>query len=219
MDEYKISINLESNCLLGSGEGWGSVVDTDIVFDSIGLPYFPARRLKGCIKESAEEVLEIMNFAGVSRFGNGIIRDIFGSPGDSNGANVIFNNLHLSNYKEVALWCSWALQELKGAVSNEVIVNSFTNIRQQISIDKKGIAEDKSLRTLRVLKSGLKFEGIVTIRKDTQDVIDLLAFSCANLRYVGTMRNRGFGKVKCTFEKENDNLLKICIEQLEKEVM
>ena len=46
MSEYIVTISLESNCLLGSGEGWGSVVDADIVFDNIGLPYFPARRLK-----------------------------------------------------------------------------------------------------------------------------------------------------------------------------
>jgi CRISPR/Cas system CSM-associated protein Csm3 (group 7 of RAMP superfamily) len=219
MSEYIVTISLESNCLLGSGEGWGSVVDADIVFDNIGLPYFPARRLKGCIRESAKEVLEMMECAGIKKFNKQQIDLAFGRPGETDGANVIFNNLYLPNYKDVVSWCSWALQEFKCALSPEVIVNSFTNIRQQTSINDKGIAEDKSLRTFRVLKSGLKFEGSVMIKKENTEILNLLALSCSNLRYVGTMRNRGYGKVTCSLKKGDMNLSTRYIEQLEKEVI
>ncbi len=219
MTGYSINISLLSDCLLGSGEGWGSVVDADIVFDSIGLPYFPARRLKGCIRESAKEVIEMMDYAGIKKFSRNIEQDAFGSPGEVKGANVIFNNLLIPDYEDVARWCSWANEEYKSAISPEVIVNSFTSIRQQTAIDDKGIADDKSLRTARVLKAGLEFKGTVLIRQETQEIVDLLAFACANIRYVGTMRNKGYGRISCSLEKGNMNLSEICIEWLEKEVM
>ena len=218
MSEYKIVITLESNCLLGSGEGWGSIIDADIVFDNIGLPYFPARRLKGCIRESAEEILEMMEYAGIKKFGKQQFDLIFGKSGDIDGAEVIFNNLYLPNYKDVVLWCGWALKEFKCALSPEIIVNSFTNIRHQTSINEKGIADDKSLRTCRVLKSGLKFEGSVTVKNKNSDILDLLALSCLNLRHIGAMRNKGYGEVGCSLRKEADNISTRCIERLEREV-
>ncbi len=219
MTGYSINISLLSDCLLGSGEGWGSVVDADIVFDSIGLPYFPARRLKGCIRESAKEVIEMMDDAGIKKFSKNIERDVFGSAGEVKGAKVIFNNLLIPNYEDVARWCGWANEKYKNAISPEVIVTSFTSIRQQTAIDDKGIADDKSLRTARVLKAGLEFKGTVLIRQETQEIVDLLAFACANLRYVGTMRNKGYGRISCAFKKEDSDLIKECIERLEKEVM
>lgn len=219
MNEYTIIIKLKSNCLLGSGEGWGSVIDSDIVFDRTGLPYFPARRLKGCLKESAEEVLEMLRSAELKKINNNIIKVAFGSPGDMEGAGIIFNNLHLPNYKEVLSWCRWGLQEFDGLLSPEVIVNSFTNIRQQTSINEQGVAEDGSLRTFRVLKTGVVFEGEIIFKEENQEIINLLALSCANLRHVGTMRNRGYGKVKCCLKKGKIDLSEKTIEQLAEGVL
>lgn len=219
MSKYKIIVKLESNCMLGSGEGWGSVIDADIIFDSVGLPYLPARRLKGCLRESAKEVVEMMEYAGINKFESKIIDKIFGSSGDTNGAAAVFNNLYLTNYKDVHDWCKWVFQECSDAISPEAVINSFTDIKQQTSIDNEGIADDKSLRTFRFLKRGVEFEGVVDIKKEDEKTIALLALACLNLRYIGTMRNRGYGKVSCRLNDGEKNLSQNYIEQIEREAI
>lgn len=47
MAVFTFNLELLSDTLIGSGEGWGATIDTDVVFDDFGLPYIPARRVKG----------------------------------------------------------------------------------------------------------------------------------------------------------------------------
>ncbi|HBK68443.1 MAG TPA: hypothetical protein DDZ91_07360 [Firmicutes bacterium] len=218
MREYTILITMESYCLLGSGEGWGSVIDTDIVFDRNGLPYFPARRLKGCLRESALEVLEMLEGTGLKKFDRHIIETTFGRPGDSEGAGVIFNNLLLPNHKEIVSWLRWGFQELNGLLFPETIIATFTSLRQRTSITKEGIAEDGSLRTCRVLKSGLTFTGGIIMKSENREIMNLIALSCANLRHVGTMRTRGYGRVKCSLKEGEVDLSSKVVDELEEEV-
>ncbi len=218
MQKYKIQLELTSPCLPGAGEGWGSIIDTDLVFDSFGLPYFPARRLKGALKESAIEVVEIMQYADISYFNQDIVKYVFGIPGDIKGGKVHFSNLYLPQYDKVSAWCRWALQEYNNILSPEVIISVLTEIRQQTSINKNGIAEDYSLRTMRALKAGMFFEGEVYFLNKDDEVTDLMALSCENLRRIGTMRNRGFGSVNCALLTENQNIFEKTISKLEKEV-
>ena len=56
----KICIQLISDLVPGSGQGWANIIDSDIVYDQYGFPYIPARRIKGLIKESALELEELM---------------------------------------------------------------------------------------------------------------------------------------------------------------
>ena len=53
MKSYTIEIQLISDAIIGSGEGFGSLIDTDIVFDGLGVPFIPARRIKGCLRDAA----------------------------------------------------------------------------------------------------------------------------------------------------------------------
>ena len=61
MLNYQIKIILKSDTLIGSGEGFGSIIDTDVVFDDLGIPYIPAKRVKGIMLESAEELNEMFH--------------------------------------------------------------------------------------------------------------------------------------------------------------
>jgi hypothetical protein len=40
MNTYKLVIKLKSSTLVGSGVGFGAEIDTDIIFDELGLPIF-----------------------------------------------------------------------------------------------------------------------------------------------------------------------------------
>ena len=54
----KIKIELLSDLCTTSGETYNSLVDTDITYDEYGIPYIPAKRMKGCIREAALELVE-----------------------------------------------------------------------------------------------------------------------------------------------------------------
>ena len=55
----KITIKLLSDLCTCSGETYNSVVDMDVVYDENGIPYIPAKRIKGCIREAALEMKEM----------------------------------------------------------------------------------------------------------------------------------------------------------------
>ena len=48
----KITIRLLSDLSTTAGETYNSLVDTDVVYDKYGIPYIPAKRIKGCIREA-----------------------------------------------------------------------------------------------------------------------------------------------------------------------
>ncbi len=56
--EYEVRIKTESPLCLNSGKADVNV-DADIVHDALGLPYFPGKRLRGLLYESAVEVVEM----------------------------------------------------------------------------------------------------------------------------------------------------------------
>ena len=56
----KITIELLSDICIGSGESYNSVIDTDVTYDDYGLPYIPAKRIKGCIREAGLELKDLV---------------------------------------------------------------------------------------------------------------------------------------------------------------
>jgi len=201
--KLKIKIELESSLLLGSAEGMGAVIDTDIVFDDYGLPVFPGRRLKGLLRESA---LEIKEMAGMENLPSP--DDIFGVEGKCD-ALITVDDLHPGEYSDLKHWLKWAFSKHGKAISMENIKESLTELRNQTAVTDKGIAQENSLRTARVLKKDIVFEGYVILKTadNSDEAKKLLALACSNLRRAGTMRNRGFGEIKCCFFEDEKNLL------------
>jgi len=214
MKTYFIELILESPCLIGSGEGFGSLIDSDIVFDRLGIPYIPAKRIKGCLRDSAIEVCEIFSQSGINIFDLSeeksenkfkIVSNVFGKPGSQNNAPVYFSNLIIKDYEELAKWLKYLGEKYNKMFNRESIINQFTETRQQTSIDEEsGTAKEHSLRTIRVAKKELIFEGTIDFEEEREEMIKLIYFSCENFRRFGTKRNRGLGKVKCElYENKN----------------
>ncbi|WP_353686768.1 RAMP superfamily CRISPR-associated protein [Thermodesulfovibrio sp. 3462-1] len=204
MKIYKLTIELKSPCLIGSGEGFGAIIDSDIVFDEYGIPYIPSKRIKGCLRDSAIEICEMFESAGINVLDlqkdktenkYSIVTSIFGKPGNDKSAPVYFSNLTIQGYDDIKKWLAYLMNQYSGLISREGIIEQYTEIRQQTAIDETtGTAEEHSLRTIRVAKKGLVFEG--SIDADIDDV-KLLYFAVKNLRRLGTKRNRGYGEVEC----------------------
>ena len=216
--EYRLEITLASPVLIGSGDGWGALIDADVVFDDLGLPFIPARRIKGALRESALEVLEMFEASGIGGLSPVDWEDAFGRTGTVDGGAFNFNNLLLPEYVAVRDWCRWALDNCPGVISMETIMNALTETRDQTSLTDDGVAEDRSLRRSRVLRAGLSFTGAVTHVHSGLRAVQLLALACLNLRYMGTMRHKGCGHVSCALFDGEENLSAKILEEIRKEV-
>lgn len=200
---YKININLISDGLIGSGEGFGAIIDTDVVFDEVGIPYIPGRRTKGCLRDSANEVClmfeksKIKTFININKKGNGfeIIDEVFGTPEKPSLINI--SNLTIMDYQSNYQSLKYLMKNYNNIMPKDEVVSFFTMVRQQTKIDDGGVAEEHSLRTVRAVKKGKVFEGSIQVDASDNDVLKLLWLACINLRHIGTKRNRGFGKVEC----------------------
>lgn len=202
----KIKIDLLSYTLTGSGEGAG-IIDSDVVLDDFGFPYIPSRRIKGVLRESAQEVCDIL---GINDYK--IVNSIFGKDGFTEG-KLHIGNLYINDYKEIKEEIENLKNDndslYKNFVNSLKITSYYTTIRQQTSIEEdNGIAKKGSLRTFRVLKPGLKFEGeLYEINPLTKKEKAILYLAVINLKRIGTSRNRGFGEIRCSIEGiEFDNL-------------
>jgi len=210
MKKYTITIKLLSDALIHSGEGFGAIIDSDIVFDDIGIPYIPAKRIKGCLRDAAKEACEMQESAQADWKG-AKTEDAFGKAGNMDSAPVYFSNLTINEYENNRQWieylreaytkeCTDSSSENKywtGILSRESVLATFTHIRQQTSIAEDGVADKHTLRTIRVLKKGIIFHGEIHVVKHESTIKTLLALACLNLRHIGTKRNRGFGEVEC----------------------
>ena len=76
----ELQIKLLSDMHLGSGKADVNL-DADIVYDENGMPYFPAKRLKGLLYESAKEILEMSAVSGKLLFTEEAVENLFGQPG------------------------------------------------------------------------------------------------------------------------------------------
>lgn len=209
-----LKLELESPLLIGSGQGWGSEIDSDIVFDNYGLPYIPARRIKGVLRESAQEVVEMMEKALLFCSLDTELNGLFGDGSQESKLNI--NNLYpegMENYQSLRKWIAWAREQDKiGEIFQpQQILNAITSLRQATEIED-GIAKKNSLRTLRVLNPAPLgyFEGQIQISAGSSRELKLFSYACANLRRIGTMRNRGLGKVRCMAIDENGQSLLKC---------
>jgi len=197
--KWKLTITTRSFLLAGSGEG-SALVDSDIIFHKSGFPYIPARRVKGLLKESAEEVLEILGKED-GEIGRKLAA-LFGKSGvETNTGKLIFPNLYVEGWAAIK-------QELYGQADGNGQRHSWdpgairahytTEIRQTSIAAKTGTAEDGSLRNYRVVNPGQRFVAEITVNKElSEDERRLLEKAALNLRCAGTRRNRGFGNILC----------------------
>jgi CRISPR-associated protein Csx10 len=211
MSRYELKILLKSPALVGSGTGFGATIDSDVVFDRLGIPFIPGKRIKGCLRDAAVEVADMLELAGkkdaTARL-TASIAAVFGRIGTRQPARVLFPDLRISEYQKNRQWLKFFCQDEKFApfVNPEKILNTFTELRQQTRIDHQGVAQDHSLRTIRVLRPGLSFSGAIEPNGTGEEDFQILGLACLNLRRFGSNRTRGYGAIACPLKNGNTTL-------------
>ena len=195
----KICIQLISDLVPGSGQGWANIIDSDIVYDQYGFPHIPARRIKGLIKESA---LELEEFGVLEKQTSHLI---FGDN-EVQGHHFVLYNALLKNIENLQEEYRTLDEKYTSYLNKYVILDYYTNIRFQTAIEDTGIAKDDSLRSVRAIDKGNTFYSIVEYEEEDEII---LKQCLKNVKHMGLMRTRGFGEVELSLvpydEKEEVN--------------
>lgn len=203
---YTLTIKLLSPTMLMSGQGDVNT-DSTIIHDRYGIPYIPAKRVRGVLYESALEVAEMMELSKLDAFTIEDVNILFNRSTDDqlveDNPKLAISNLTIADYDTVANDIA-ALQSdknLNKIFTKDRIIGEYTSMRYYTSIVKNsGTAREGTLHNSRVLNRNLEFKGYITI--DDMTDTERLILSCAvrNLTGIGGKRNRGFGRIECTID-------------------
>ncbi len=232
MMDYVLEITLQSPLTAGSGERRIGIADREVVFDDLGLPILPGRRLKGLWREAYRDVVEawhqILSTDKSCRIGwpeayrnvvegwisNGelpvSVKSIFGKPGGSpEKGNACFYvaNAELQEASSLKEWLQYLQHsDRQWQLQSEDVQQHFATVRAQTAMDRwTGAARDDTLRLTRTLRPDLVFHAPVQFSETPSDsVLSALALGAAALQHMGVSRSRGLGKVRCRFIRERD---------------
>ena len=214
-DEFTLEVAALSPLHLGSGRADVNV-DAEVVHDRAGLPYFPGKRLKGLIYESALEVLEMSELAGLSLFTEEEMEELFQHNVQSD-TQLTIPNLHLASEEAARQmeedWL-YLQQHYPDIVSAQDVLSLYTSLRYQTMIDREtGTAAETSLRNIRVVDEGLTFCGTVRLKGGTRKKLTILALALRNLSHAGMKRNRGFGRISCAMLQQGKDIRSVLVNE------
>lgn len=182
----KIIITLRSDLCAASGDGFSSVIDTDISYDKYGFPLIGGRRLKGCLRDAALLIGTDPE----------TIDGIFGKTGSSESGSLRISDAVLSGYDKLKS------DAIASGLNAEQVIDLFTYTRAATAI-MDDTAKDNSLRFTRVVKHYSPIDEKETVFSADAEIDEkysaVFADICRALRNIGYKRSRGYGAVKCEF--------------------
>ena len=193
----KIRIELLSDLCTYSGETYNSLVDMDVIYDEYGIPYIPAKRIKGCIREAALEMQEL-----------GVIsaeeyHRLFGREGNQK-STFWLSNAYIKDYKQILS----DLQnfQVKEIVTPQNVLEQYTSMRTQTAVNfESGVADKTSLRTMRVVNKGLVFDAECAVqeedKKNFRNAVSLV-------KHMGVSRTRGLGLISMALDEKDEEKAK-----------
>lgn len=189
----KIRIELLSDLCTYSGETYNSLVDMDVIYDEYGIPYIPAKRIKGCIREAALEMQEL-----------GVIsaeeyHRLFGREGNQK-STFWLSNAYIKDYKQIL--SDLQKFQVKELVTPQNVLEQYTSMRTQTAVNlENGVADKTSLRTMRVVNKGLVFEAECAVKEEDKKNFRNAA---SLVKHMGVSRTRGLGLVCMTVDEKSE---------------
>ena len=187
-----IKMTLLSDAVFGNGMSIPGEEDISILIDGKGFPYYKGGTFKGLFREELERYLNWVN-----EEKNQILKEeqidheIQRLLGDTNNNEadrddrLVFSDFHLSGNV-----CRTMLSEITN--NKAAVIECLTNVRTFTKVSEDGSADKGSLRYVRCVNQGLVFYSSVKCKQEDEDCIRNVIRS---IRWIGTMRNRGFGHV------------------------
>ena len=184
----QLVITLKSDLCVGSGYSYAGIVDSDSCYDELGIPYIPGKRIKGCIRESAESYL-------CDVYTDNEIETLFGKKGRNQGTDLFIDNAYIKNYDLLR-----GILFNNNICSSQEILDKYTRVTGQTRI-YEGVADIGSLRFTRSVnhydpmdnKKELVFFADFSCNSES---LELLKKAVKATRHIGLKRNRGLGNVQ-----------------------
>lgn len=170
----RLTMELLSDAIPGSGYSVPGGEDIAVCRDTEGFPYLKGTTLKGLLLESAGNLCD---WEGGSRDSIGEIFGASGWEGKTDGRRLRLTELRLASRPPTAEEC--------------YSTRAFTSL-------ENGIVKAGTLRMAACVCRGLRFTG--TMSCAAQDA-NFLRRSLRGIKWIGTMRSRGFGRVKFSAER------------------
>ena len=163
-----VTMELKSDAILGSGFSVPGGEDIAVCRDEAGYPYLKGSTLKGLLRESLENWL---TWTGQDLSVANELLGESGWAGAADGRRVMLTQLTLDEPPEDSERCYG--------------LRTFTSL-------ENGVVKEKTLRMASCIHRGLKFSGFLTCAKEDTE---LISSALRGIKWVGTMRSRGFGRV------------------------
>jgi len=180
-------MTLLSDAIFGNGISEAGEEDISVQCDDQGFPYYRGSTFKGIFRE---ELKRYLIFSGKSdKEAEEILVRLLGKPGNSVETDqAVFSDFVLSG------WVRNKVREEVGENSFSEVRDALTNVRTFTAMDEGGMIKSGSLRMARCVNKGLTFYSTVdtTAKADEEIIRETLGM----VKWIGTMRNRGFGKVR-----------------------
>lgn len=198
-----LKFDLSSYWRVSSGKGGDALADTLVLRDANGLPLIPGRAVKGLLRDA-------MNLASLSgAVQSASITRWFGSklPGFSVENEEHAQKLEEARYQTTeselwfgsatlpSSWTSWARDH-----RDSEILQALFAFQSSTALDEHGMAQQHSLRVSEV---AIPMELRAEVRGPDDDVswVQDLMTCLPLLRYMGSRRNRGLGRVDVSLEE------------------
>lgn len=182
-----IHIQLLSDAIFGNGMSMPGGEDICILTDDQGFPYLKGSTLKGIFRE---ELINYLDWT-KAKDASSIVKRLLGERGSDSlnmDGQVTFSDLTLHDQVIDAV--------LKEDASKQEILEMFSYVRNFTRLED-GLAKDGSLRSARCVKKGLHFYGICSCEQADADLVKEVF---AMVKWIGSMRNRGFGQIAIKVE-------------------
>lgn len=185
-----VKMLLKSDTIFGNGASIPGEEDISILCDEQGFPYYKGGTWKGLFREQLEQLLE---WKGLPRDEiESTLQALLGEGGDESNdpRKLRFSNLTLSDSVKSAVL---------GQVGDDpdMVKHIFSNTRTFTKLTDDGLAQAHSLRIARCVNEGLTFYGSISCRDQDRE---LVKETLSMMKFIGSMRNRGFGKVEFSEE-------------------
>ena len=179
-----IQMELLEDTILGNGQSIPGEEDISVLRDEEGFPYYHGSTLKGIFREELHRLLQWKGEENPTY----IERQLLGEGGANHSAEprkLVFSDFVVSEYVRNRV--------LEETTDPNEILDAFSSLRTFTKINENGTVSAGSLRMARCINAGIRLFGEILCKQEDEKLVEEVL---GLIHWVGTMRNRGFGRIR-----------------------
>ena len=199
------SVKLITPALTGQSGVIGKDIDIVTKLDANGFPYFPAKHIKGIIRDKFE-------YYGLGEKEDEV-KQIFGFEEDEYDTKVRFSHLNLSKVYDTDL------KSITDKKDKEILKKFLFGDRHGIRVDRETRTTiENSLFSYQYANPSLEFSSSIELKDMNKEQVKNLLAALYNIDTIGGQKSRGLGKVEVFVEGFEKKDLTKALEKTFKEI-